>query len=108
MAKTRPRRSKNGKGRPVRITFADPNRVPISYVNNFFVNHSQHEFIITMAQVAPPPVLHMSPEELDALDHVDATIIARIAMSPGRFHEFVKATSENYEAWAKAEGREEE
>ncbi len=82
--------------------------MPISYVNNFYVNHTQHEFVITMAQVAPPPVLHMSPEELLNLDHVDATVVARIAMSPSRFQEFVKIASENYEGWAKAHGRKEE
>ena len=95
-------------GRPVRIVYVDPDRVPITYDNNFYLNHTQHEFVITMAQVPPAPILHMSPEELAALDHVDATVVARIAMSPSRFQEFLKAASENYEGWATAQGRKED
>lgn len=63
---------------------------------------------MTMAQAPPPPVLHMSPEELEAMDHVEATVVARIAMSPSRFQEFLKAAAENYEGWAKAQRRQED
>ena len=108
MAQARRRRSKNGQGKPVRIVYIDPDRIPISYVNNFFINHTAHEFVMTLAQTLPPPILHMTEEELAALEHVNATVVARIAMSPGRFQQFVKAASENYEGWAKAQGRKEE
>lgn len=105
MAKSRPRMSRNGKPRATRIVYVDPDRVPISYANNFYVNHNEHEFVITMAAVAPPPILHMTPEELESLDHVDATVTARIAMSPGRFKEFMSAVAENYVRWETAYGQ---
>lgn len=106
MAKARSRKNRSGRKRTVRIAYVDPDRVSLSYINNFFINHTEHEFVITLAQAPPPPILHMTQEQLDALDHVEATVVARIAMSPGRFRDFVKAAVENYDTWANAQGQE--
>ena len=100
------RRTRKAPPKAVRIVYTDPDRVPMSYANNFYVNHSEHEFVVTLAEVAPPPTLHMSEEELAALDRVEAVVTARIAMSPSRFKEFVGAMSDNYSTWEAAFGKE--
>jgi hypothetical protein len=74
------------------------------YSNNFYINHTEHEFIFALASVVPPPVLHMTEAELSKLDHVDARIVARVAMSPSRFREFVSGAVDNYNAWVKTHG----
>lgn len=92
------------KPKAVRIIYADPDRVPISYANNFYVNHNEHEFVLTLAEVAPPPTLHMTEEELAALESIEAIVTARIAMSPSRFKDVVTAMSENYMKWEQTYG----
>lgn len=90
--------------RVVQVRYTDPDQVPLEYANNFYINHTEHEFVITLAALVPPPVLHMTSEELSALDHVDARVVARVAMSPGRFREFVSGARENYRGWAETHG----
>jgi hypothetical protein len=92
----------------VRIRYPDADATPLLYTNNFYINHSEHEFIITLAEVPPPPVLHMTEKEISALEHVNARIVARIAMSPSRFREFVRGAVENYNTWSKTHGDEDE
>ena len=101
------RRIKKVRPKAVRIVYVDPDRVPLSYVNNYYVNHNEHEFVITLAEVAPPATLHMTEKELKALERIEAVVSTRIAMSPSRFKEFVAAMSENYTSWETAYGQEE-
>lgn len=98
------RRTKRVPPKAVRIAYVDPDRVPISYANNFYVNHNEHEFVLTLAEVAPPATLHMTDEELADLDHVEAVVTTRIAMSPSRFKEFVSIMSDNLATWDTAYG----
>ena len=102
-----PRRKRAAAKRPkgaVRITYTDPDRVPFSYPNNYFVNHGQHEFVLTLAEVPPPASAHMTQQELSALDHVDAVVTARIAMSPSRMKEFASMLVANLEKWEQMYG----
>ena len=91
----------------VSIRYAD-SEVPVAFANNYYINHDAHEFIVTLAQVIPPPVLHMTPEELAKLDHVDAKIVARFAMSPSLFDEFVRGAVDNYQTWLTNHGTSDE
>ena len=98
------RRTRKAKPKAVRIVYVDPDRVPFSYANNFYVNHTEQEFILTLAEVAPPPTLHMSEEEIAALERIEAVVTTRIVMSPSRFKEFVAAMLDNYSRWETAYG----
>ena len=93
------------KPRVVAIRYADPDQVPLDYANNFYINHTEHEFIMALAAVVPPPVLHMTPSDLENLDHVDARVLSRTAMSPGRFREFLLGAVDNYNKWARTHGQ---
>ena len=105
MAQQRRRtRKSKAKAKAVRIVYVDPDRVPISYANNFYVNHTEHEFVLTLAEVAPPPTLHMSEAEIADLERVEAVVTTRIAMSPSRFKEFVAIMVGNYSNWETAHG----
>ena len=98
------RRTRKAKPKAIRIVYVDPDRVPFSYANNFYVNHTEHEFILTLAEVAPPPTLHMSEEEIAALERIEAVVTTRIAMSPSRFKEFAAMMLDNYNRWETAYG----
>ena len=105
MANRRKRQPAKQARRAVPITYSDPDRVRISYPNSFFVSHSEHEFILTLAEIHPPPVLHMTEEEIAAFDHVDAFVMHRVAFSPGRMRELLKIVTENVANWEKSYGK---
>lgn len=108
MANRRKRPSTKSAKRPkqaVRITYSDPDRISISYPNSFYLSHTEHEFILTLAEVHPPAVKHMTEDELEALDHVDAIVMARIAFSPGRMRELLKIALANVANWEKSYGK---
>jgi len=81
--------------------------VPIQLSNLQVVQHVQEEFIITLAQFAPPLVLG-TPEEqreqMKAKPYLPVKTLARVAMSPDRVLRLIKTLQENYDTWKAAQG----
>lgn len=80
-----------------------PEDLPVVWVNNFVVQHTQHEFILTFFQVTPPILIKPTPEDLEAVESVPARAIARIALTPRAMAQLLDVIRENYETFQKKE-----
>lgn len=82
--------------------------VPIQLSNFQVVQHVQQEFIITFAQFAPPLVIgtpEEQKEQVEAKPYLPVKTVSRLAMSPERVLDLIKALQQNYDNWkAQQEG----
>ena len=81
--------------------------VPIQLSNLQVIQHVQQEFIITFAQFAPPLVLGTPEEQREQVEgkpYLPVKTVARLAMSPERVLDLIKALQENYDSWKAKEG----
>ncbi|MBI3360733.1 MAG: DUF3467 domain-containing protein [Chloroflexi bacterium] len=85
------------KGRPVPLKWTGVDDVPVNFANNILIQHTDHEFIVTFGYIQPPIVLTES--DADSINSVACLAVARIAVSPTRMPEILRALSENYEKY---------
>lgn len=81
--------------------------VPIQLSNLQAIQHVQQEFIITFGQFSPPVVLGTPEEQFEQLkskQYLPVKTVARVAMSPQRLADLIKALQTNYENWKAAQG----
>lgn len=68
------------------------------YATNFIVQHTEQEFYLSFFDF-PPPIFLGSEEEklaqLEQIDSVQASAVARIVISPGRMQEFIDILQDN-------------
>jgi hypothetical protein len=83
----------------IRIERIYPADLQSHFVSNIVVQHQPDMFILSFFEIWPPPILGESEEEkqreLDALDHVEAKCVARLAVTPSKMKEFLETMSEN-------------
>jgi hypothetical protein len=81
--------------------------VPIVLSNLQVIQHVQQEFIITFGQYSPPVVLGTPEEQFEQMKskpYLPVKTVARVAMSPQRLADLIKALQGNYENWKSAQG----
>ena len=81
--------------------------VPIVLSNLQVVQHVQQEFIITFGQFSPPVVLGTPEEQLEQVKskpYLPVKTVARVAMSPQRVGDLIKALQENLDRWKASQG----
>src|SRR3970040_2224479 len=87
--------------------FIGTEEIPIQLSNLQVIQHVQQEFIITFAQFAPPLVIG-TPEEqreqVKAKPYLPVKTVARVAMSPERVLDLIKALQENHDRWKRTQG----
>lgn len=89
------------------LFFIGAEDVPIALSNLQVVQHVQQEFIITFGQFSPPIVLGTPEEQLEQArnkPYLPVKTVARVAMSPERLRDFIKALQQNYEGWQRSVG----
>ena len=69
--------------------------MPVSFSNNMLVQHTEHEFILVFGYLQPPIIL--SEHDVEAVESVVSTAVARIAIAPTRMPELIRALSDNYD-----------
>ena len=81
--------------------------VPIVLSNLQVIQHVQQEFIITFGQFSPP-ITFGSPEEqkeqVQSKPYLPVKTVARVAMSPQRVADLVKALQDNLDNWKASQG----
>jgi len=83
-------------GKPLPIDWTVPEDLPILFVNNMTIQFTEHEFILTFYQLAPPPFLGpLAEHRLEQMDAVSAVAVARVAVSAGRLPGFIRAMEDN-------------
>lgn len=74
---------------------------PILFANQFLIQHQPNEFVLTIGQLVPPPILGSSPEErieqAKQVDFATIRVLARIGMSPTRLRELIAILQGNLE-----------
>lgn len=64
---------------------------PISYANEFMVQIVREEFVLTLAQLAPPALVEPTREEIESLPKtISPQVVSRVAVTPGRLREFIR------------------
>jgi len=91
--------------RQVPLTWVDADDVPVFFANQFIIQHHQDEFILTVGQMVPPPLigtLEEREDQLEQLDFVPVKPLARIAFTHARLVELVQALEGNREIYEQA------
>ncbi len=86
----------------IRIDCEVPPDFPSSYASNLVAQYTEHDFTITFFDVRPPLLMGTPAEkvsQLNAVDVVKATPIARIVVAASRMHEFVQVLSDNLQSY---------
>lgn len=78
-----------------------PYDMPILWANNFVIQHTENEFVLTFFQVAPPILIRPTREDIEAIESVPAQAVARIALTPHAMAELLDVMTENYERFQK-------
>lgn len=80
--------------REVPLTWVDVDDVPVFFANQFIIQHNQDEFILTIGQMVPPPIvgpLEQREEQIEQIDFVAVKPLARIAFTYSRLMELGQA-----------------
>lgn len=88
----------------VKVRLDPPTGLPTLYATNFVVQHTNHEFILTVYEARPPAFLGTSEErqaQLAKLEEVNAEPLARIVIAATRMPEFVSVILENFKTYEK-------
>ena len=83
-----------GEGRNVPVVWENLDSVPVLLANQFVIQHFQDEFILTIGQLVPPALLgdeQARTAQLQGIEQVTATPLARIAFTRARLIELVQA-----------------
>jgi len=78
-----------------------PEDMPILWANNFVIQHTANEFVLTFFQTVPPILIRPTRQDLEAIESVPARAVARIALTPHGVRQMLEAITENYEAFQK-------
>lgn len=76
--------------------------VPVLFANQFIIQHLQDEFVLTVGQMVPPPLLGNEREreaQLRQLEGVPVRTLARIAFTRAGLTELVQALAGNREIY---------
>lgn len=86
---------------PIPLRFETPPDLASRYATNFVVQHTGNEFVLSFYEVFPPLLLG-SPEDnlqqLNQLEYVKATCVARIILSPAGIREFAQVLTTSLSA----------
>ena len=89
----------------VRIDRIYPADLQSHFVSNIVVQHQPDVFILSFFEMWPPAVLGDTEEErlkaIDAVDHVEAKCVARLAVTPAKMRQFVEALTDNLQHYEK-------
>ena len=85
------------KERVIPIKWEGVEECPLVFSNNMIVQHTEHEFFITFAQIHPPLVLR--DEDVAGIKSVRAKAAVRVVLPPTRVPELIRILTENHEKY---------
>lgn len=101
-----PETDRQPEGRPVPLKWVIPSELQALYANQMTVQHTEHEFFVTFYQAKPP--LGLSPEEIMAIEGIEARAVAQIVIPASAMPGFARAWQDNLERHHRAFGHEAE
>lgn len=88
--------------REVPLVWENVEGLPVLFANQFIIQHLQDEFILTVGQMVPPPLLGDEQQrgaQLRELEGVPVKPLARIAFTRARLTELIQALAGNREIY---------
>ena len=85
--------------RPVSVTWPDFTSVQAPLANVIVSQFVAEGFFLTLGQVVPPYNPAMTPEQLQAVDTLPASIVARVFVTPQNLEEFIGILQTNLRRW---------
>lgn len=85
-------------GRQIPLTWVDWDETPIIFANNFICQFQPGEFVLTIGQMFPPPLVGSHDEvreQADQIDFVPIRTLARVGMTRKRLVELISALEAN-------------
>ncbi|MCX5973322.1 MAG: DUF3467 domain-containing protein [Coprothermobacterota bacterium] len=79
----------------VPLKFVETDDLKTIYANNLIVNYGHGEFYLTFCEVVPPFLMEGDAQALEQIEHVEAKMVARIAVPAARMKGFVEALRRN-------------
>jgi Protein of unknown function (DUF3467) len=94
---TKKRKASNSTAHELDLEFIVPPDLPIHYVDNVSVLHTQSEFFISFLQVQPPII----PDDAgwDKVRAVKSKCVARIVLNPLRMQALLNTLNENFRGY---------
>jgi hypothetical protein len=83
----------------LRVQWKGADSVPVTFANAFMCQRTPHEFVVTFAQLVPPPLESMAPEELQNLTEIPARVVFQVGISPHRMLELIETLQRNYDGY---------
>jgi len=94
----------SGEPRAVPIAWDVPSNVPAVRVNNFVIQHTDDDFVISVFEI-PTPIVFGNSEERAAkvleMGAITALCRGRFVLGPGRMSELIELLTRNFEEWQK-------
>jgi hypothetical protein len=84
----------------LRVRWSGAENVPVTFANAFLCQRTPHEFLIAFAQLVPPALESMAPEEVEKLTEIPARVVFQVGLSPQRMLELIDVLQRNYDAYA--------
>ncbi|MFQ5879008.1 MAG: DUF3467 domain-containing protein [Dehalococcoidia bacterium] len=84
-------------GKAIPIRWEGMQEAPLIFANSLVVQHTEHEFIITFAQMQPPVALQ--PGDLERVEYIPARVTVRIALPPTRLKDLMDMLLRNYQKY---------
>lgn len=82
----------------LRLTFVDPEELPLIYVNQLAIQHQEEEFILVAGVFTPPLLLGSREEKIEQarqLTEARVRVLTRLVMNRETAGRLVKALQEN-------------
>ena len=93
---------------PMRVEWQIPDDFPTPNATNIVVQHTQHEFIISLFEILPPVLVGTQEEQRQQardLASLKAKCVARVIIAAGRMPEFLQVMQEGYATFAAGLGK---
>ena len=78
-------------GYRLRIDWRVADGYPISFANQFMVQMGSEEFVLTLAQLAPPALVEPTREEIESLSKsISPQVVSRVAVTPEKLRQLIR------------------
>lgn len=88
-------------GREVSLIWENLDDVPVFFANQFICQFTLDEFVVSVGQMVPPPILG-DLDEQQQIDHIPVRALARIAFTHQRLVELINVLQANREQYEQA------
>jgi hypothetical protein len=84
MAEPQHSEEQQGSGVFVPINWRSAESVPILLANQFLLQYTENNFILSVGQIAPPAIIQLSEENIRSVNELNVVVLDRFVLTPER------------------------